>query len=62
MQVIISENRQQEVEVKSGGFVPSETFAVKFKEADWKDEAYPAIGELLLYSGGTFRIHWISAR
>lgn len=62
MQVIISENRQQEVEVKSDGFVPNETFTVKFKEADWKDEAYPAIGELLLYSGGTFRIHWISAR
>lgn len=40
----------------------NEIFAVKFKEADWKDEAYPAIGELLLYSGGTFRIHWISAR
>ena len=59
---IVGENGQQEVELESGGFVPNETFTVKFKEADWKDEAYPAIGELLLYSGGTFRIHWISAR
>ena len=59
---IIGENGQQEVELESGGFVPNETFTVKFKEADWKDETYPAIGELLLYSGGIFRIHWISAR
>lgn len=59
---IIGENGQQEVELESDGFVPNETFTVKFKEADWKDEAYPAIGELLLYFGGTFRIHWISAR
>lgn len=55
MQVIISENRQQEVEVKSGEFVPSETFAAKFKEADWKDEEYPVIEELLQYSYRTFR-------
>lgn len=40
MQVIISENRQQEVELESDGFVPNEIFAVKFKEADWKDEVY----------------------
>ena len=59
---IIGENGQQEVELESGGFVPNETFTVKFKEADFKDEAYPAIGELLLYSGGTFRIHCISTR
>ena len=59
---IIGENGQQEVELESDGFVPNEIFAVKFKEADWKDEAYPAIGELLQYSDITFRIHWISTR
>lgn len=59
---IIGENGQQEVELESGGFVPNETFTVKFKEADLEDEAYPAIGELLQYSGRTFRIHWISTR
>ena len=32
------------------------------KEADLEDEAYPSIGELLQYSGRTFRIHWISTR
>ena len=59
---IIGENGQQEVEVEPGGFVPNETFTVKFKEADLEDEAYPSIGELLQYSGRTFRIHWISTR
>ena len=75
---IIGENGQQEVELESGGFVPNETFTVKFKEAggfvpnetftvkfkeaDLEDEAYPSIGELLQYSGRTFRIHWISTR
>ena len=58
----IGENGQQEVELESGGFVPNETFTVKFKEADLEDEVYPAIGELLQYSGRTFRIHWISTR
>ena len=55
---IIGENGQQEVELESGGFVPNETFTV----ADLEDEAYPSIGELLQYSGRTFRIHWISTR
>ena len=59
---IIGENGQQEVELESGGFVPNETFTVKFKEADLEDEAYPSIGESLQYSGRTFRIHWISTR
>ena len=61
---IIGENGQQEVELESGGFVPNETFTVKFKEADLEDEAeaYPSIGELLQYSDRAFRIHWISTR
>ena len=37
---IIGENGQQEVELESGGFVPNETFTVKFKEADLEDEAF----------------------
>ena len=57
---IIGENGQQEVELESDGFVPNEIFAVKFKEADWKDEAYPVIEELLQYSYRTFCMHWIS--
>lgn len=59
---IIGDGGQQEVELKSGGFVPNENFTVKFKESDLENDAYPAIGELLQYSGRTFRIHWISSR
>ncbi len=59
---IVADGGQQEMELESGGFVPNENFSVKFKESDLENEAYPALGEILEYSGRTFRVHWISTR
>lgn len=57
---VISEG-QQAVELESGGFVPDETFTVKFLEKDL-DGQIPAIGEIVEVNRRSFRIHWVSSR
>lgn len=59
---IIGDGGQQEAELESGGFVSNENFSIKFKESDFENDIYPAIGEILQYSGRRFRIHWINSR
>ena len=57
---IISEGSQA-VELESGGFVPDETFTIKFLEDDLDGES-PSIGEIIEVNGQEFRIHWVSSR
>ena len=57
---IISEG-QQSVELESGGFVPNETFSVKFLERDLNGER-PAIGDIVEFNQRLFRIEWVSSR
>ncbi len=52
---------QQAVELESGGFVPDETFTIKFLEKEL-DGKYPAIGEIIEVNGRNFRIQWVSSR
>lgn len=52
---------QQSVELESGGFVPDETFTVKFLENDLDGER-PLIGEILEINSRLFRIEWVSSR
>lgn len=52
---------QQAVELESGGFVPDETFTIKFLEKELVDE-YPAIGEIVEINKRRFRIQWVSSR
>lgn len=60
MNAIISEGHQA-VELESGGFVPDETFTVKFLEKELDGE-YPAIGEIIEVNDRSFRILWVSSR
>lgn len=60
MNAIVTEGHQA-VELESGGFVPDETFTVKFLEKDLDGEC-PAIGEIVQINGRSFRIQWVSSR
>jgi hypothetical protein len=51
----------QSVELESGGFVPDETFTVKFLEKDLDGER-PLIGEIFEINSCLFRIEWVSSR
>lgn len=57
---IISEG-QQAVELESGGFVPDETFTVKFLEKDLDGER-PVIGDIVEINNRLFRVQWTSSR
>lgn len=60
MNAIIAEG-QAAVELESGGFVPDETFTIKFLERELDGE-YPNLGEIVEYNEKQYRIHWVSVR
>lgn len=60
LNAIVAEG-QQAVELESGGFVPDETFTVKFLEKELDGE-YPCIGEFVEVHGRIFRVQWVSSR
>lgn len=60
MNAIIAEG-QEAVELETGGFVPDETFTVKFLERELDGE-YPNLGEIVEYNEKQYRIHWVSVR
>ena len=60
MNAIIAEG-QAAAELESGGFVPDESFTVKFLESELDGE-YPNLGEIVEYNNKQYRIHWVSVR